>query len=172
MTDKKNNVHVFNDFLAAEDFKIIQNLLLSDTFPWYYNNRVVNEDEDNDDYFQFTHNFFHDVCHFSSYFDVISPILEMLSPISLLRIKSNLLTKTEKNIEHGFHVDFPNLKENQHPTTAILYINTNNGYTKFEDGSIIESVENRLVMFNSRLSHTGASCTDEKTRVVINFNYF
>ena len=57
-------------------------------------------------------------------------------------------------------------------TTSILYVNTNNGYTKFEDGTIVESVANRLVSFPSNMKHTGTSCTDEKTRVVINFNYF
>jgi hypothetical protein len=169
MTDK---VHVFNDFLEPEDFKNIQNLLLGNSFPWYYNSTVVGEDEDNDNHFQFTHSFFHGLYQYSTYFDTISPILEMINPISLIRIKSNLLTKTQKNIEHGFHIDLPELKKDHHPTTAIFYVNTNNGYTKFEDGNIVKSVENRLIMFDSRMSHTGASCTDEKTRVVINFNYF
>jgi len=51
-------------------------------------------------------------------------------------------------------------------------MNTNNGYTKFEDGTKIESVANRMVFFSSNMKHTGTSCTDEKIRVVINFNYF
>ena len=57
-------------------------------------------------------------------------------------------------------------------TTSIFYMNTNNGYTKFEDGTKIESVANRLVSFPSNMKHKGTSCTDEKTRVVINFNHF
>ena len=57
-------------------------------------------------------------------------------------------------------------------TTAIFYANTNNGYTKFENGLIVESVANRMVFFSADMKHTGTSCTDEKTRVVINFNYF
>ena len=57
-------------------------------------------------------------------------------------------------------------------TTSIFYMNTNNGYTKFEDGTKIESVANRLVSFPSNMKHKGSSCTDEKIRVVINFNYF
>lgn len=176
MTDsnKKNKIHVFNDFLNPEDFKIIQDLLLGDSFPWYFNEGIVYSDEDNPDYFQFTHVFFSDICNFSSYFEILSPILMRLKPVSLLRIKSNLLTKTEKNIEHGYHIDFPHLKDkkNQQFTTAIFYINTNDGYTKFKDGNIVKSVENRLVMFDSKVPHTGSSCTDEKSRVVINFNYF
>ena len=55
--------------------------------------------------------------------------------------------------------------------TAIYYVNTNNGYTYFEDGQKVESVENRLVIMPSNLPHAGATCTDELRRVVINFNY-
>jgi hypothetical protein len=50
-------------------------------------------------------------------------------------------------------------------------VNTNNGYTKFEDGTKVECVANRLLTFPTNIKHCGASCTDEKTRVVINFNY-
>ena len=55
--------------------------------------------------------------------------------------------------------------------TAIFYINTNNGYTYFEDGQKIESIENRMVMFPSNIPHAGATCTDEDRRVVLNLNY-
>ena len=48
---------------------------------------------------------------------------------------------------------------------------TNNGYTEFENGMKVESVENRWVSFPEDIKHRGTSCTDEKVRVVINFNY-
>ena len=57
-------------------------------------------------------------------------------------------------------------------TTSIFYVNTNNGYTKFEDGTKVESVANRMITFPSNMKHTGTSCTDEKKRIVINFNYY
>ena len=57
-------------------------------------------------------------------------------------------------------------------TTAIFYINTNNGYTEFEDGTRVESVANRIVNFPANLKHRGTRCTDQKIRIVINFNYF
>ena len=60
----------------------------------------------------------------------------------------------------------------KHWTTAIFYLNSNNGYTEFEDGTKVESVANRFVSFPSTLKHRGTSCTDENVRVVINFNYF
>ena len=56
-------------------------------------------------------------------------------------------------------------------TTAIFYLNTNNGYTLFEDGQRVASVANRIVIFDAALRHTGASCTDADHRLVLNLNF-
>ena len=79
-----------------------------------------------------------------------------------------------KIIEHGFHHDvtdseFHPIKD--HMKTSILYMNTNNGYTKFEDGTTVESVANRFVTFPNHTEHTGTSTSDTEYRLVINFNY-
>ena len=76
--------------------------------------------------------------------------------------------KTEKIIEHGLHtdVDYDNSK------TAVYYCNTNNGYTRLVDGTTINSIENRMLIFDSKTPHTGSTCTDTPFRTVINFNYF
>ena len=87
--------------------------------------------------------------------------------LSLLKIKANLLTKTNTNIDYGFHTDY----YDDRVTTGILYINTNDGYTKFKDGVVEKSEENKYVEFNSKLFHSGSSCTNDNIRVVINFNY-
>ena len=57
--------------------------------------------------------------------------------------------------------------------SAIFFINTNNGKTLFKniDKEII-SKENRIVIFDGRLEHTGTTCTDQRNRILINFNYF
>ena len=65
------------------------------------------------------------------------------------------------------HVDFDNFLGK----TAIFYVNSNNGYTVFENGLKVDSQENRLVVFNSDLLHAGTTCTDQKIRCVINFNF-
>ena len=56
--------------------------------------------------------------------------------------------------------------------TAVFYVNTNNGYTIFESGEKVSSVENRMVIFDSNILHTGTTCTDERVRCVLNFNYY
>jgi len=86
----------------------------------------------------------------------------------LYRCKANLNPREDKNYQLGdYHSDY-----NLTCKTAILYINTNNGYTKFKGvDDVVESVENRIVIFDSHLKHVGFTCTDEKTRVLININY-
>ena len=73
-----------------------------------------------------------------------------------------------------YHVDFDartqrNYKET---TTAILYLNTNNGGTKFRDsGKFVESKMNRLVKFPTPTFHAGVWATDAKLRFVLNMTY-
>ena len=57
-------------------------------------------------------------------------------------------------------------------TTGIYYINTCDGYTEFEDGTITECIANRLVKFPANLKHRGVSQTDARVKSVINLNFF
>ena len=54
-----------------------------------------------------------------------------------------------------------------------LSVNGNsNLYNLFQSWEKVKSVANRIAIFNSAKLHKAVSCTDEKRRVVINFNYF
>ena len=89
-------------------------------------------------------------------------------------MKLNLQPRTDKIVKGLFHVDMDgemNIETMKTWTTSIFYINSNNGYTEFESGEKIESIENRMVEFQSTLKHRGTTCTDEQTRTVINFNF-
>ena len=84
-----------------------------------------------------------------------------------LRIKANMNPKTHEPFQLGqFHcdMDFP-------CWTSIYYINNNNGWTEFADGTKVNCVSNRLITFPSEMKHVGYSCTDEQVRCVVNFNY-
>jgi hypothetical protein len=95
-------------------------------------------------------------------------LINNINPSDLMRVKGNLGVKTSEHVEGGFHTDTnANFKHN----IAIFYLNTNNGYTKFEDGTVVDSVANRLVVFDSSLLHSGFSQTDKNVRCVINLNY-
>jgi hypothetical protein len=159
---------IIDNFLNKEDFKLLQDNILTYNFPWYFNNGV---NAIGDEYFQFTHNFYKKFHVTSHLYNLIEPLIKKINPLSLIRIKANLITRTLKIIEHGMHIDQSGNKIPK-SKTAIFYCNNNNGYTKFENGDKVKSVENRIVVFNNSLYHSGSSCTDEKIRVVININYF
>lgn len=118
---------------------------------------------------QFMHIFLHETMldTISPHINVIQPIIKALNPLSMIRIKANLLTATAKPFVHGMHID-----GDWNPAfTAIYYVNDNNGHTVFEDGSQIESKRGRLCIFPSHIRHTGTTPTDRDIRVVINFNF-
>ena len=169
-------IEIKDNFLDQHEFNMLQNNIMGVSFPWYYNSAITVPCSDDlpeeKDKFQFVHVFYEN-CIPGPSAEVINPIITNMGPILLWRIKANLLTKTPNIVENDFHVDVfdGELKVREQLTTSIFYVNTNNGYTKFEDGSKIESVANRLLSFPSNMKHTGTSCTDEKIRIVINFNY-
>ena len=94
-----------------------------------------------------------------------------IDPKCILRVKANLQMRTTEIIENGFHWDYP-ADNYAGAKTSIFYINSNDGYTEFEDGTRIESVANRLITFPLNMKHRGTTCTDKPFRLVINFNYF
>ena len=166
----KNSYEVIDNFLEKEDFENIKKIMLDVNFPWHYTNGVVLKEENEiKDQFQFMHILYYNNLPTSQYFDILSPFLLKINPISLIKVKANLNTRSEFLFEHGYHTDFNDAPSNQR--TAVFYLNTNNGYTLFEDGTKVESVENRFVSFETSIKHTGSTCTDKNRRVVLNFNY-
>jgi len=165
--DKK--IKVYKNFLKKEDFNYLKSILLSSRFPWYFsivlNKYPIEKKEHN---YQLEHTFYNNDQFFSNHINIVEFFKSKIEWLTLVRVKANLLIRTEKNIEHGMHVDFDSPNQ---LTTGIFYVNTNNGYTKFKDGTIINSEENKYVEFKGDLMHTGSTCTDSKQRIVINFNY-
>jgi hypothetical protein len=167
---------IVDDFLPKELFDKIQTFFMGGEIDWHFNPFIVYPDgrETGENKFQFEHIFYKNNAPCSMQYSIIFPLLNKIKPVSMWRIKANLLTITPNNIQNDFHIDIGGLPDEKLNilTTAIFYINTNNGCTVFEDDTKVESVANRLVTFPSNLMHCGTSCTDKKTRIVINFNYF
>jgi hypothetical protein len=156
---------VINNCLKIKETNELEKLLTSNYFPWFCVEGIVFKKENN---FQFTHMFYSKYAINSTFFDFIRPILKILNPVSIIKIKANLLTKDTKIIEHTMHVDVTA----KGAKTAIYYVNTNNGYTKFINKKIVNSEKNKLIIFDSQTQHTGTTCTDKNYRIVLNFNYF
>ena len=164
-----------DDFLPPEAFHFVQSQLLSPGWPWYFQDTVDHpEDSDDLEKSQFCYQLYRNHTWQGAGETVVSPFLPHLKPLSLVRVKANLQVRTETPKQNSFHVDLldPDLEPYDNLLTAIYYVNTNDGVTVFEDGPEVKSVANRMVVFPSRTRHTGTTCTDQKRRVVINFNYF
>lgn len=158
-----------DNFLNPVSYSIIRDTMLNEQFPWFYNSGVVDRVDTLDDNmldFQFTHRFF-DGTVVSNYYEMLSPLLSALDYKALVRVKANLTTITPDHYCSGLHTDQPFQCK-----TALYYINTNDGWTEFENGDKIESIANRLVIFDTLTNHTGYTCTDKSVRCLININYF
>ena len=119
----------------------------------------------------FEHNFWSGIEYSNRYNDVCQAWIDMyIKPTALIKVKGKLYPKSKKIKEWKMNPDVHWKHENC--MTSILHINTNNGYTKFENGEVVKSVRNRLVTFPAHLKHTGSTCTDKQYRCVINVNYY
>tara|TARA_B100000287_G_scaffold182476_1_gene172573 strand:+ start:269 stop:742 length:474 start_codon:yes stop_codon:yes gene_type:complete len=154
-------VEVIDNFLPERKFRDLQSIMMGEDFPWFYKNYITVEGVEDGGY-QFTHMFLDPDKGRSDRYYLMEPFEKMGK---MYRIKSNLRTRTLFHGRSYYHIDYSDI------TTAIFYINTCNGYTKFERGPKVKTVANRMVIFDSNLRHSGFSPTDEKARVVINFNY-
>ena len=159
---------IIDNFLDEDEFKVLQHYLTNDSFTWHLLPSIANNKQGLDQY-QFVHTFF-DISKPSlqNYSNFLTPLFSKLQAKYILRVKANLRPRTSTAVLSDYHVD---MSLNQQ--TAIFYLNTNNGYTKFQDNTLedVPSVANRLLTFYGGLKHCGASCTDSNYRILLNINY-
>jgi len=161
----KNKYKIQKNFLDKTFFKKFQTLLFSYPFTWYWEEHQYISDRG-----FFSHFFYRNYEPRSPYFiPFMVPILPKLKCKMLSSIRANCIHKDLKPYFSNFHCDRP-----YDCNTAILYMNTNNGYTLLgeKEKIKIKSEANKLLTFNSRIKHCAVSQTDTERRIVINFNYY
>ncbi len=162
-------MNIYDNFLSDQDYTFVSSALTNNKFPWYYNDNIAGTNEGIDGY-QFVHNFFNVSKPYSSdacFGKFLNPIWNKLAPKYMIRAKANLRPRTSEPVQSSWHTD----TDLTQVTTGVFYIGSNNGYTLFKEGSKVDSVANRLVLFDSQMIHAGVSCTDQSTRIVLNLNY-
>ena len=158
-------IEVIDNFLPEKEFKEIQNVICSDSFPFFYSGTVADDDDPPDQYY-FIHLFFIHNAPNSSYFNMWDNFLKKINCKALIRIKGNMYIGNQKKQIHKAHRDY------DYPHKGCLfYINTNNGATIFEGKEVLPK-ENRVVFFEPHKPHSSSICTDQNRRITINFNYF
>ena len=172
-----SEIKVIDDFLNEEHFERL--MIIFDQFiPWTFSdiladNKITCDKKYN---YQYVHGIYTKQEPVSKYFDNVIPFLTKLDARALVRCKVNSICRAEEIVVHGFHTDMEYPEE--HSTgldgmkTAILYLNTNNGFTCFEDGTKVESIANRCVIFPAHYKHSGTTCTDVHRRLALNVVYF
>ena len=166
-------VQIFNNFLDQEVFLEIKKFIMSPRCQWRYVNYIAHKDgRDNDNDGYFVHSFkdchpqtFEDRYPESPHFPLISKILDKIKYQNILRIRSSLYPRRDVQKPDPFHIDydFPH-------KVCIFYVNTNNGYTMFENGEKIPSVENQLATFDGNEKHCSVVQTDTSARYIVNIN--
>jgi hypothetical protein len=97
---------------------------------------------------------------------LIDSIIKKLKIKKLLNVRANLCLRG--NTKCAWHTD--KFTDNLKHKTAIYYVNSNNGYTEFENKKI-KCEKNKIIVFDANKKHRAVGQTDTDTRMVINLNY-
>ena len=165
MTDHK----IIDNFLSEDKFKRLSSIVMGYDFPWFYepNIETKHKSNSNDVTSYFTHVCFVENKINSQLFYEFEPLIELLEVRALIRLKVNCYPNTNNLDIHQPHVDYSYVHKG-----CILYLNTCNGYTILEDGTKIESIANRVLLFDPSLPHQSTNATSTKARFNVNINYF
>ena len=167
---------VIDNFLGPEENLNLTKNLLARNFPWSITSKTgvmqLHGFNLNPLNMQNTHIFVSKGEVVSDHYHVIEKLSNKLNYSNSIRIKANCELAKYVQFKSDFHIDQRNPDKTplENVTNCIYYLNTNNGYTEFRDGTIVESLSDRLLIFPNNLSHRGVSQTNCSYRIVINFN--
>mgnify|MGYP003126898590 FL=1 len=166
----KPSIEIFDNFLEPHIFEQISKPFIdpfADNVPWSKGPVIYQKGVEEKYNCQLSHLLYHELEPKSKWAMItMHHFLKKLEIQALLKAKVNFNPCIGKILEHTLHIDLP------FPHwTGIFYMNTNDGYTLCEDGTKINSVENRLAILPWKTYHTGTSCSDMHGRVTLNFNW-
>ena len=156
---------IVDNFLQPDYFENLVSVISGEEFPWFYIGHIAEPNDTQDNYL--THNFYSNNAPNSNFFDHLKPLLEKLEVKALMRVRALMYIGRDHLIEHGRHSDTPFAHK-----TCVLYLNTNDGFTRLNDTTCVNSVRNRALLFDGSQPHNSTNCTSDKRRLVITINYF
>ena len=164
---------VIDNFLDEKYFDSLVTLITdkektgNGVMPWFFDSSIAYRGLVDDKLFYMAHLFYDENIPNSEHYESLFPLLEKLQAKCLIRIKANLYPNTERLHEHPMHRDFTFSH-----LTALLSLNTCDGYTKLKDGTKINSVANRILFLDGSEKHCSTTTTNVAARINININYF
>ena len=158
-----SDLFIKDNFLSEDQFNQLKTGMENLYFPWFYNDGKV---YDGDGYDQFCHQFYNmSTGHHSKHTYLVEPLLKKMGANNVYKVKCNMNFRKFFRRRTSYHIDMENV------TTAIFYLDTNNGGTKFKGGPFVRSRANRIVFFKSNHPHAGVYCSNSRKRLVLNINY-
>tara|TARA_R110000803_G_C11856419_1_gene306580 strand:- start:110 stop:649 length:540 start_codon:yes stop_codon:yes gene_type:complete len=173
--NKKKDVEIFEDIISLEEQNKLEELLLSDNFPWFYTPDITFGEESIQKRPALAHMFIIKGELNSSYMYAIEPIIKGIqvalnyNQVSILRITSFL--QFPLNLKSK-KLDSPHTDTGVKHKALIYYVTDNEAHTViFNKGSSIriKPKKGRLAVFNGSLLHTAEQPT-KNVRCIINFN--
>jgi len=181
--DSSNNIKVIDNLLPRRCLEDLQSHFLSENCEWFYNDNLTHDDSyDSLGSFGFNMRIHWNGNFIGNYSSTLLRSLVFTSQGEverhldreqrIVRVRADMTLYNSNNHRHELHTDF----SHEH-TTAIFYMNTSDGNTLLfdRDGDKllqeVEPIENRLVIFDGLLQHTGHSPSKHKSRVLINMNF-
>ncbi len=168
-------VKIIDDLLDNNSFQNLNLTLLPSMedarLPWYFGS-ITGENIDDLKNHQFTFLFYQGYPEFviDENYPLVEPILKKIPDFyQPVRIKANLQPHSEEKYSSGWHWDYSfDQKPVKNAFVGIFYLNTNNGYTELDDGTKVDCVANRLLLFPNEMKHRGVSTNDTRFKSVIN----
>lgn len=166
---KNSEIELIDNALSEEDFNKLS-YHINNHGEWLFKKDIVDDSKSFPiSYFVHAYYDYHEYSTYVSYdFEVLKPIIKIIKPNVLKRVKANMYVNQNKFAVHDYHRD--SVDDNM--KIGLFYLNSNDGYTEFLDGTKVESVANRLILFNSSLVHRSTNCINDWNRITINFNYY
>ena len=177
--NKQLDIRVKDNFLSERDFIFLKEIFFHNNTTWKPQWSIadpleVSNGVNYDDWY-LTHTVYYEYEILSSAFNdikekLITPIakLEGINFSQSTRIKANFYPHTQAVKEHKPHRD---AHTGNRLRGALFSFNTCDGYTGFADGTKVESVENRLILFDSLEEHFSTSTSNAQARINLNINY-
>jgi|TARA_R100001530_G_scaffold73170_1_gene51598 hypothetical protein len=161
------NYQTHKDFLAIDFFNKIKNLILDQDFPWRKRDRMTHNANDK---MYFNYCFYNYMNSQSAFYQPhIIPILKKLHAEAPIQIRANMFISALFKASH-WHVDYDFKCK-----TAILYLNDCDGGTELKINNkiiFIKAEANKMLVFDTPISHRVITSKKEPIRYIINFNYF
>ena len=162
-------IEIIDDFLTPTYFKQARDMVESHQFPWSFNNKLSNTDVDELGGIGFQCSLIENTRRMDCYEQVfLSPALfqiqDKVGKGNIDKARLDMTIYNPENYRHPLHVDYLGDEE---AISSILYLNESDGNTIIGDEEV-EHKSNRLILFDSKIKHTGHSPSKHKQRVLLN----